>query len=250
MPFPETDITVEEYLSFLISREVRNNELTGVGTLSPVPLIGALLAQKTHAPSAKILVLGDEQAALIDGSKELFDLAQRGKLGLFFLSGAQIDGQGNINLTCIGEYDAPRVRLPGGAGSGMLSYMARRTVLFAMSHSLKNFVYELDFVTSRGDDAYPWRRGSVTRVITPLCVFAYNGGEKRLEVSSLHPGVTVDEVRENTGFEIIQAPGRTPSPLPDGETLGVIRNEAIGEAEKIYPVFTRTLRKKISALGR
>lgn len=249
MPFPETIITVEEYLSFLISREVRSNELTGVGTLSPVPLIGALLAQKTHARSGKLLVLGDEQTALIDGSKELFDLAQRGKLGLFFLSGAQIDGQGNINLTCIGEYDAPRVRLPGGAGSGMLSYMARRTVLFAMSHSAKNFVNELDFVTSRGDDAYPWRRGSVTRVITPLCVFSYSGGEKRLEVASIHPGVTLEEVRENTGFEIVQAAVCTPSPLPDEETIRVIRNEAIGEAAKIYPLFTKKLGEKISALG-
>ncbi len=69
-------------------------------------------------------------------------------------------------------------------------------------------------------------------------------------MSSLHPGVSAEEVRENTGFEIIQAAGRTPSPLPDEETIGIIRNEAIREAEKIYPLFTKMLRGKISAMGR
>jgi glutaconate CoA-transferase subunit B len=190
MPFPETNISIEEYLSFLISKEVCDGELTGVGTLSPVPLMGALLEKKTHAQSGKLFIFGDEKAAIVDGSKELFDLAQRGRLGLFFLSGAQIDKRGNVNLTCIGEYDAPKVRLPGGAGSGMLSYMARRTVLFAMNHNRKIFVEKLDFTTARGDDDYPWRIGSVTNVITPLCVFSYKPGREQIVLESLHPGVS------------------------------------------------------------
>lgn len=248
MPFHESDITVEEYLSFLISREVRDREITGVGTLSPVPLIGALLARKTHAPLGKLIVLGDEDATLVDGSKELFDLAQRGRLDLFFLSGAQIDGKGNINLTCIGEYDAPRVRLPGGAGSAMLSYMSRRTILFAMNHDPRVFVEKVDFITSRGDDSYHWRRGRVTKVVTPLCVFSYNPDRQRLEVASIHRGVTAGEIENKTGFDVYIPQDLSLSPLPREETIQIIRNEVLIEAATIYPLFVRKLGMKISAL--
>jgi glutaconate CoA-transferase subunit B len=248
MPFHESDITVEEYLSFLISREVRDREITGVGTLSPVPLIGALLARKTHAPLGKLIVLGDEDATLVDGSKELFDLAQRGRLDLFFLSGAQIDGKGNINLTCIGEYDAPRVRLPGGAGSAMLSYMSRRTILFAMNHDPRVFVEKVDFITSRGDDSHHWRRGRVTKVVTPLCVFSYNPDRERLEVASIHRGVTAGEIENKTGFDVYIPQDLSLSPLPREETIQIIRNEVLIEAATIYPLFVRKLDMKISAL--
>lgn len=248
MPFHESDITVEEYLSFLISREVRDREITGVGTLSPVPLIGTLLARKTHAPLGKLIVLGDEDATLVDGSKELFDLAQRGRLDLFFLSGAQIDGKGNINLTCIGEYDAPRVRLPGGAGSAMLSYMSRRTILFAMNHDPRVFVEKVDFITSRGDDSYHWRRGRVTKVVTPLCVFSYNPDRERLEVASIHRGVTAGEIENKTGFDVYIPQDLSLSPLPREETIQIIRNEVLIEAATIYPLFVRKLGMKISAL--
>ncbi len=246
MPFDETAITLEEYLAFLISLEVRDGEITGVGTLSPVPLLGAVIAKKTHAPRGKILVLGDNDSALVDGSKELFDLAQRGKLGLFFLSGAQIDKRGNINLTCIGDYDSPKVRLPGGAGSAMLYYMAKRTVLFAMSHSPRVFVESVDFTTSIGDDDYPWRLGRLTKVVTPLCVFSYSPEKKALEVESIHPGVTPEEVSSSTGFEVA-IPSDVTSPIPDGEVISLIRNEAIVECEKIYPLFFEKLRNKIES---
>lgn len=249
MPFPETEITVEEYLAFLISAEVRNGEVTGVGTMSPVPLMGALLAHSTHARKGKVLVFGDEETAIVDGWKEFYDLAQRGKMGLFFLSGAQIDRQGNVNLTCIGDYDTPSVRLPGGAGSGMLFYMAKRTVLFTMNHSRKVFVEELDFTTSLGYDDYPWRLGRVTKVITPLCVFSFNPESEILEVDSIHPGVSGGEVNDQTGFPVLSAEKYLPSPLPGEELVHTLRAGVMDEVEKVYPLFAKRLRAKIEKSG-
>lgn len=248
MPFPEANISVEEYLSFLMAREVIDGEITGVGTLSPVPLMGAILAHKTHAPDGKIFIFGAEGAALADGFKELFDIAQRGRLGLFFLSGAQIDRLGNLNLTCIGEYSSPKVRLPGGAGSGMLSFMARRTVLFTMNHDRRIFVKDLDFTTALGNDDYPWRTGRVTKVITPLCAFSYEPDEGQLLLESLHPGVSEDEVVANTGFEVILRETVTVSPSPDGKTIRTLRDEVIGETGEVYPEFAKKLRGKINRL--
>ncbi|RMG57702.1 MAG: CoA synthetase [Deltaproteobacteria bacterium] len=248
MPFPEEKVTVEEYMAYLISREVEDGKITGVGTLSPVPLLGTLLAKHTHAPRAKLIVLGDEEAPITEGSKELFDLAQRGKLDLFFLSGAQIDGKGNINLTCIGDYSRPKVRLPGGAGSAMLYYMSRRTVLFTLNHTKRVFVDKVDFVTSRGMDDYPWRVGGLTKVITPLAVFSFDRDEGRMKLESLHPGVTLDEVRENTGFPVgEEAPTLSP-PLPD-EILPILRNKALPSCERVYPAFAKKLKEKISRLS-
>ena len=245
MPPFKIDLTMEEYLAFLISSEVRGDEITCVGTLSPVPLMGSLLSKMTRAKSAKLMVFGGEEQPLVDGSKELFDLAQRGKLGLMFLSGAQIDQKGNINLTCIGDYASPKVRLPGGAGSAMLYYMAKRTVLFSLAHSLRVFVENLDFTTSVADDDSPWRLGRLTKVITPLCVFTYNPDRKYLEVESIHPGVSPKEVVENTGFPT-NPEGCPESPEPAEEDISLLRNEVLSETAKVYPQFVKKLRKNIT----
>ena len=167
MPFEYPGCSVDEFLAFHISREVRDHERTAVGTLSPVPLLGVLHAHASHASRGKFFLLGSGETPATDGSKELFDLAQRGKLDLFFLSGAQIDRKGNLNLTCIGPYDAPKVRLPGGAGSAMLYYMTKRVVLFTLAHSPRIFVEKCDFVTSAASTpGYVWRRGGPTRLVT------------------------------------------------------------------------------------
>src|SRR3989304_3474593 len=163
MPLLRPGCPPDEFLPYRISREVRDFERTAVGTLPPVPHLGVLHAQASHARHGKFLLLGSDDTPVTEGSKELFDLAQRGKLDLFFLSGAQIDRTGNLNLTCIGEYGAPKVRLPGGAGSAMLYYMTRRVVLFTLSHSPRVFVERCDFVTSAGSSpGSPLRPGGAT----------------------------------------------------------------------------------------
>ncbi|HEU5359594.1 MAG TPA: CoA-transferase [Candidatus Deferrimicrobiaceae bacterium] len=234
----------EEFLAYQVSREVRDFERTAVGTLSPVPLLGVLHARAHHARHGKFLFFGSEDTPVTDGSKELFDLAQRGKLDLFFLSGAQVDRKGNINLTCIGEYGAPRVRLPGGAGSAMLYYMTRRVVLFTLLHSPRVFVERCDFITSAGNTPrYPWRRGGPTKLITPLCTMEYDGTAAEWRLASLHPGVSYAEASRETGFPLRpEKAAETPSPSPDDVAL--LRAQ-IPALKKSYPVFAGELSRKI-----
>lgn len=248
MPFAAPGVTIEEFLAFQISREVRDLERTAVGTLSPVPLLGVLHARATHAAGGKFLLLGAPETPITDGSKELFDLAQRGKLDLFFLSGAQIDRRGNINLTVIGPYNAPRVRLPGGAGSAMLYYMTRRVVLFTLSHSPRLFVERCDFVTSAAvSRGYAWRRGGPTRLVTPLCTMDFDAGEETWRLSSLHPGVPFEEARTQTGFPL--GPATVPTtPVPGPADITAMRAQ-IPILRNSYPVFAEALERKIAAVG-
>lgn len=244
MPLSLGGCTPEEFLAFQASREVRDRERTAVGTLSPVPLLGALLARASHAPRGKFLFLGSDETPVTEGSKELFDLAQRGKLDLFFLSGAQIDRRGNLNLTCIGEYGAPKVRLPGGAGSAMLYYMTRRVVLFTLSHSPRIFVERCDFVTSAGSSPRdPWRRGGPTRLLTPLCTMEYDPGAGEWRLFSLHPGVSFEEVQRETGFPL--APAEVPAtPAPSLADLSLLRAQ-IPLLARSYPMFAESLLHRI-----
>jgi len=234
----------EEYLAFQVSLEVRDFERTAVGTLSPVPLLGVLHARARHAGHGKFLFFGSDDTPVTDGSRELFDLAQRGKLDLFFLSGAQVDRKGNINLTCIGEYAAPRVRLPGGAGSAMLYYMTRRVVLVTLAHSPRVFVEKCDFITSAASTPhYPWRRGGPTKLITPLCTMEYDSDAAEWHLASLHPGVSRDEVRKQTGFPLLpEKVPETPSPSPSD--LALMRAQ-IPLLRRSYPVFAGDLARKI-----
>lgn len=244
MPFQYPGCTVDEFLAFRISQEVRDHERTAVGTLSPVPLLGVLHAQASHASRGKFFLLGSGETPATDGSKELFDLAQRGKLDLFFLSGAQIDRKGNLNLTCIGPYDAPKVRLPGGAGSAMLYYMTKRVVLFTLAHSARIFVEKCDFVTSAADTPqYPWRRGGPTRLITPLCTMEYDTQAGEWRLLSLHPGVTIAEAQKETGFPL--APENVPvTEGPSAQDMTLMRAQ-IPVLRNNYPVFAETLERKI-----
>lgn len=233
--------SLEELLAVTIAKEIRNDELTAVGTLSPIPAAAAYLAQATGAPRARIVILGGEPWPFTGGSKEFFDLAQRGKLGLFFLSGAQIDRRGNINLTAIGDYERPRVRLPGGAGSAMLYFMARRVILFKTDHTPRAFVPQVDFKTSAGV-APPnvYRPGGPSKVVTPLCVFAFDKQRQQLLLESVHPGVTVEEVAANTGFALESAAPVAITAAPTLEELRLLRTSVRQRLQAVYPEFAAT----------
>jgi len=244
MPLALDGCSPEEFVAFQVSREVRNLERTAVGTLSPVPLLGVLHALASHAPRGKFLFLGSDDTPVTEGSKELFDLAQRGKLDLFFLSGAQVDRKGNLNLTCIGEYGTPKVRLPGGAGSAMLYYMTRRVVLFTLSHTPRVFVEKCDFITSAGSTPRdPWRRGGPTRLLTPICTMEYDARSGEWRLLSLHPGVSIEEAQRETGFPL--APVDVPTtPSPTVDDLALLRAQ-IPRLARSYPLFAESLRNKI-----
>ena len=220
-----------DMMAVSLARLLGPGETVFHGVASPLPMVATLLAKHLHAPSLVYLnITGGIDAqpehlpastvdpALLHGTRalvtlaDLFDLSARGRLDVAFLSGVQIDGQGRINMSAIGEFAHPRVRLPGGAGSAMLMPTAKRVILWRTKHDPRTFVEHLDFVTAAGN---------VDRVVTPLGVLVRRDG--RLEVESLHPGVTPEMMREATGFPVEVGPGTPVTMPPTEEELAILR---------------------------
>lgn len=236
------NFTTEELMATVIARQVANGETVAVGTFSPIPATAALLAKESHAPDIDVFIMGSrEWWPFTEGSLEFFNLAQKGRFDFFFLSGAQIDRFGNINLHAIGEYEKPKVRLPGGAGSSMLYYMVKKVILFKTDHTVKSFVKHVDFITSAASSPPSvYRPGGLHFVITPMAVLVKNEATEYLELYSVHPGFTVDEVRQNTGFELPFFAGYIGgTEPPSGEELSLLRGPVQEHVAKIYPSFTQ-----------
>jgi len=228
-----------------ISRLLKNGEMVVTGTLSPLPAAGCLLAKHTHAPDLEPMLYGDPESRLSEGLHEFFGFAQKGNVDVFFLSGIQIDQQGSINLSAIGDYGSPKLRLPGGAGSAMLYSLSRRTILFTMTHTKKLFVPRVDFVNAAAfDDTIetPWRRGGLSHVVTPLCVMKFDGEKRRVVLDSLLPGVTLPQVVENTGFDLDVEGREIPvvEPLSEEERTA-LRGPVLEKMRTIYPLVCRMI---------
>jgi glutaconate CoA-transferase, subunit B len=234
--------TLDELMITAFARQVKDGTFSAVGTLSPLPAAGCLLASMTSAPKVKLILLGDPEAPLDRGSSQLFDMAQRRLIDLFFLSFVQMDAAANLNLVAIGEHDRPKVRFPGGAGSGMLYHMVDRIVLFKSTHTTRDFVPKADFVTCSGfqTELDSWQRpGGPSKVITPLAVLAVEAEAKRISLESVHPGVDPQQVQDNTGFEL-HLPGQVPETAPPtADQLEVLRTQVRPRLESIYPVYAR-----------
>ena len=194
-----------------LSRLIHNGDRVFHGVSSHLPMIAVLLARHTHAPEAVHLNIpggvnpedpalrswtsaGDElwePAAAAFPLMDVFDLSMRGGLDVAFLSGVQFDQEGRVNASVIGDYCRPKVRLPGGAGSAVLIPTAKRAVIWRTKHDRRTFAERVDFTTAQGH---------VSDIITPLCHFAMREG--KLIVESVHPGHSLAEVAENTGFPV------------------------------------------------
>jgi glutaconate CoA-transferase subunit B len=213
-----------ELLAVLLSREVRDGEISACGALSQIPAAGLLLAQELHAPNAELIILNSAFNPFRT-SRQFHFLAQRGELGLFFVSGVQIDRHGNYNLHQLGpDPERPRMRLPGGYGGGMIYYAARRTVVFRTEHTRRSLVERVDFVSAAGSSPPDvLRLGHPSKVVTPKANFRFEKHEGLLRLDSIHPPYTLDDIRESTGFD----PGVTgpvaATPTPTGEELRVLR---------------------------
>ena len=231
--------TPEELMAVVISREVRDGETIGIGAASPVPAAGCILAGQLHAPRASIIILGSEEYYPFPaGSSELHFMAQKGELDLFFLSGIQIDRAGNINLHVLGNYEDPRVRLPGAYGSAMLYHMARRVILYRTEHTKRTFVEKVDFVTAAGvlpESAS--REGGPSLVVTPRAMLAWDRERREWTLAAVHPGSTVIDVEENTGFPLRIPQPVSMTPPPTRRELRLLRTRVRDKLRKIYPEF-------------
>lgn len=228
-------------MAIAMARLLHDGERVFHGVASPLPLVAILLAKRLHAPGLVYLNIAGAvnpepsslprstvDPALLQGTEtiitlaDLFDLSARGGLDTAFLSGVQIDGMGRINMSVIGDFARPRVRLPGGAGSALILPTARRTILWRTQHTPRGLVERLDFVTASGN---------VDRLVTPLCVFRRTGGGFALEARA--PGVTLEQIHAATGFAF-DASGAEPELAPteeERETLRTVDPERVRDIE-------------------
>jgi glutaconate CoA-transferase, subunit B len=191
----------------LLARMVHNPELVLVyesGTIGAKPF---------HVP----LSIGDgelaETADFVVSVPEMFNYwIGPGRVQVAFLGAAQVDPRANLNSTVIGEYEHPKTRLPGAGGAPEIATGCAEVVVIA-PHSTRTFVRQLDFKTTRGE--------RTTSVITDLGVLEPVGGE--LTLTTLHPGVTVEQVRENTGWDLKVADNVQVSAAPTAQELAALR---------------------------
>jgi len=156
----------------------------------------------------------------------------------FFLSGGQIDGAGNINLVGIGEHAHPTVRFPGSFGSAYLYYVVPTVILFRLEHSRRTLVERVDFVSAPGTSAdNVYRPGGPVALVTQRCLFAFDRGRRRFALASVHPGHSVAEVVEHTGFDFDRPPQVPVTPAPSPETLRLLRTAVAPQLIEVYPQF-------------
>ena len=217
--------STEELLIVLMSRDIRDWETCACGALSMIPAASMLLAEATTAPHIETIILGSDELSGNLG-KDIHFLTQRGKLDLFYHSAVQFDAEGNFNLHVLGDPNAPTRRLPGGYGSGLMSYTAKRIFFFRTEHSTRTFVPKVDFVSGASVTPPEVKRSPEPfRLYTTMAIMSFDRQTAHYSVESIHEGFTADDVRENTGFDV-NIPEPCPvTPPPSEEELHTLRTE-------------------------
>jgi glutaconate CoA-transferase, subunit B len=246
-----TEYDIHELMVCRIAAEMNEpgDFVTVLGSFTPLAYAAYMLAKLTHAPDAWMvgynaigmlpieLSFTGAEAAAYRGSLARLSYTPSGHLvhlgthGLLeCVSSAQMDGDGAINLSTIGPYDTPKVRLPGGAGAPEVVQNYRRVMAYFSRHDARTLVEKVDFATGRRTPISEARRtaaGLVTdgpvRILTPLAVLAKHDDDRPFAIETLHPGVTAEEVVANTGFEL-EVPGALPvTAVPTAEQLELLR---------------------------
>lgn len=234
-----TGCRLEERLIVQIAEMLRGRKHVAVGASSPIPGAAAFLAQTWSDGDMRVSVLGSiSDSFFTDGGRELFDCAAQGRIDGFFLGGGQIDGAGNINLVGIGDYPESQVRFPGSFGSAYLYYLVPRVILFRLGHSRRSLVEQVDFISAPGRSAANhYRPGGPYALVTDRCIFLFDPHRSGFLLRFVHPGQSVEDVRENTGFEFGLADRVEPTPDPDPSDLELIRGAIARRVAETYPKF-------------
>jgi len=224
----------EELLACCIARLIGDARHVAVGAASPIPAAAVFLHKFLHQKTLRISLLHKRSGnAFTEGSRELFDLAGQGRIDLFFLGGAQIDGEANINLV-----RAEGKRFPGSFGSAFMYFTAGRTILFREEHSRRVLVPKVEFISAPG-----WsppgveRRGGPQALLTGKALFAWQKDKRKFRLESVHPGHTVAEIREQTGFDFDSSDLVPETAAPSKAELEVIRTRVKPEIAANYPDF-------------
>ena len=247
--------TASELLAVVSARLLGDGQVVfaGVG----IPLLAATLAQRVHAPGLTILFEGGTIGAFVEPGKlppstneqrctrranmvlsstDVLLLLQRGYVDIGFMGGAQIYQYGNLNSSFIGDPRRPTSRLPGTGGGNDIASLTQMIV--AMRHEKRRFVKAVDFVTSPGFLTGDNSRhdagliaGGMYRVVTDLGMLGFDEGSKRMKLLALHPGVTVEQVQQNTGFDLLVAADLPATNPPTENELAVLRHL---DPERLY----------------
>jgi glutaconate CoA-transferase subunit B len=238
-----------ELLICSAARLIEDGTTAFIGT--GIPMLAASLAQRMQAPNlVAVFEFGGLGAILEDlpravgerrtfhralsatGICEVVEAAQRGFIEYGFLGGAQIDPYGNLNSTTIGDHDHPKVRLPGSGGANDVGSQCWRTIA-VMRHGIQRFVETVDFVTTPGYLTGPGAREAAGlppdtgpyRVVSNLGILGFDAITKRMQLLATQPGVDVDQVVAETGFELGLADRIESNPPPSAEELRILRDQ-------------------------
>jgi glutaconate CoA-transferase subunit B len=238
--------TLSQLMVTAAAREIADGEVVFVGMR--LPLLGFLLAKSTHASNAlgiyelgiiresltpeAILTMGDlpnlYRAQWLADTADMMGLLQQGRVNVSFIGGAQVDRFGNLNTSYIGGVQNVETRLPGSGGACDLASLAQRHIII-MIHEKRRFVPRVDYITSPGfGDGADWRRkvglprGGPATVITTMGILGFDLKSKEMKLISVHPGVTVDAVRANTGWPLQVAGDLTQTPEPTEDELSML----------------------------
>jgi glutaconate CoA-transferase subunit B len=235
-------IETPEMMIYAMASQIEDFDTVLHGVSSPLPILAMSVARKTHAPDMAYISGAEGVDPEIDriypssfdarlnhnavayfGLHEAFDLAQRGELNLMFLGAAQIDRHGNTNLSVIGDIDRPKVQLPGGAASAFLMPITPKVVIWVTRHTSRVFVEEVDFVTGQGYNhrADEFKNNEIV-VISNLGIMNFKNPERTMQIQHYHPGHSVEEIKESTGFDIQVASDVSETASPGPEVIGLI----------------------------
>ena len=235
----------EELLACCIARLIGGAGHAAVGAASPIPATGAFLSKVSSNKKLRISLLQKRSGnPFTEGSRELFDLAGQGRIDVFFLGGAQIDGEANINLV-----QAEGRRFPGSFGSAFMYFAAGRTILFREEHSKRVLVPKVDFISAPGWSAPEVeRRGGPQALLTGKALFAWQKDKRRFRLESIHPGSTLEEIADLTGFDFDRTADAKVTPTPSAGDLALIRGAVATEIAVNYPEFARRIWNKTPSL--
>ncbi|WP_017753413.1 CoA-transferase subunit beta [Calidifontibacillus oryziterrae] len=242
------DYSTEELMVVAAAREIKDHEVVFVGMR--LPILAFSVAKKTHAPNAIGLfedgIIRDEPSAELlytmgdppnilgscwcTSTNHLMYLMQQGYVKAGFIGGAEIDMYGNINTSYIGDFHNPKVKLPGSGGAADIASLSQR-LLVIMNHEKKRLRHKVDYITSvgygsggsyRSDVGLP--RGGVGALITNLGILRPDEETKELKLDSYHPGVTIEKIQAETGWELKAFNSVKETPPPTSEELAIIRS--------------------------
>jgi len=245
-----------ELLVCTASRLMDDNTTAFIGT--GIPMLAASLAQRMHAPNLVTVFEFGGTGAILDelplavggqstfhraiaaaGICDVMETAQRGFIEYGFLGGAQIDPYGNLNSTVIGDFKRPKVRLPGSGGGNDVGSHCWQTIAI-MRHDKRRFVEKLDFLTTPGYLTGPGSREAAGlppgtgpyRVVSNLAVMGYHPQKKLMMLLATQPGISVAQVVENTGFELLIPDKVESNPPPTDAELRILREEV--DRDRLY----------------